>query len=101
MTEPIVRKAREVLFGEQMRLERLLHKERLRPVHSAVYNRFTVPGCVPLTATADVVASAPEAAVNLEAAIADLGEFLALKRIPFAVVGALALHHYGRSRATN
>jgi hypothetical protein len=40
-------------------------------------------------------------AVNLFAAIADVGGFLDREGIPFAVVGALAVHSYGYSRATN
>ena len=39
--------------------------------------------------------------MNLFAAIADVGGFLDGEGIPFAVVGALAVHGYGYSRATN
>lgn len=39
--------------------------------------------------------------MELFAAIADVGGFLDHEGIPFAVVGALAVHGYGYSRATN
>jgi hypothetical protein len=39
--------------------------------------------------------------VELAAVLGDVGAFLEREHIPFAVVGALALHTYGYSRATN
>jgi predicted nucleotidyltransferase len=39
--------------------------------------------------------------MNLPAVIADVGGFLDREGVPFAVVGAWALHAYGQSRATN
>lgn len=39
--------------------------------------------------------------MNLSAVLGDVGGFLDRERIPFAVIGALALHAYGYSRATN
>jgi len=39
--------------------------------------------------------------VDLAAVIGDVGGFLDGEGIPFAIVGALALHSYGYSRATN
>jgi hypothetical protein len=39
--------------------------------------------------------------VDLAAVIGDVGGFLDREGIPFAIVGALALHSYGYSRATN
>jgi hypothetical protein len=39
--------------------------------------------------------------VELAAVLGDVGTFLEREHIPFAVVGALALHTYGYSRATN
>ena len=39
--------------------------------------------------------------MDLAAVIGDVGGFLDREGIPFAIVGALALHSYGYSRATN
>jgi hypothetical protein len=39
--------------------------------------------------------------LDLAAVIGDVGGFLDREGIPFAIVGALALHSYGYSRATN
>jgi hypothetical protein len=39
--------------------------------------------------------------VDLAVVLAEVGGFLDRERIPFAIVGALALHTYGYSRATN
>ena len=39
--------------------------------------------------------------MNLGAVIGEVGGFLDRERLPFTVVGALALHTYGYSRATN
>ncbi len=39
--------------------------------------------------------------MELAAVLGEVGAFLERERIPFAVVGALALHTYGHSRTTN
>ncbi|HEX5041274.1 MAG TPA: nucleotidyl transferase AbiEii/AbiGii toxin family protein [Candidatus Polarisedimenticolaceae bacterium] len=39
--------------------------------------------------------------MDLDAALADIARFLEHERISFALVGALAVHAYGHSRATN